>query len=755
MTASSAPPASPATLAQIALEVTGMTCAACSARVERALAEVPGVAAANVNLMTGTATVSYDAAAVAPEALAAAVRESGYGAALPASEADLRIRLERREEVRGEEITDLSRRFWPTALLTAATMWLGMYLHDPASPSAVALRYALLGLTAPVILWAGRPFYVRAWAAARHRGADMNTLVSVGTGAAFLFSLATTLGSSWFLAHGIAPDVYYEAVDAIIAFVLLGHLLEAKAKGKSSAAIRRLAGLQPQVAHRITAGGVESDVPLAQVVAGDELAVRPGERIPVDGLVVGGRSNVDESALTGEPMPVAKAAGARVTGGTLNGLGALRVRATEVGERTALARIIRMVEDAQGAKAPIQRLADRIAGIFVPAVMGLAALTFVGWFLLGPSPSWLHGLVAAVTVLIIACPCAMGLAVPTAVMVSTGRGAELGVLIRGGDVIERAAGVDTVVLDKTGTVTEGKPAVTAVIALSVAEDRLLQLAASVEALSEHPLAAAIVRAAGARNAPAEQAVDFQAMAGRGARAVVGGQSVVVGSARLVRELGVIDDAVRELERRLPEAATAVFVALDGRLAGAVAVADPVRPGSAEAIGRMRDMGLDVVMLTGDRRPAAEAVARVVGIGRVEAELLPDQKLDIIRRLQGEGRIVAMVGDGLNDAPALAAADVGIAMGTGTDVAMEAGAITLVGGDLRAAARALDLSRRTLRIIRQNLAWAFGYNVIAIPVAAGLLYPAFGLLLSPAIAAAAMAMSSVSVVTNSLRLRHGN
>jgi Cu+-exporting ATPase len=732
-----------------------MTCAACSARVERALAEVPGVTAANVNLMTGTATVNYDAAAVAPEALVAAVRESGYGAELPAPEADLRDRLDHREQVRGDEISALSRRVWPSAILTGATMWLAMYLGDPAAPRAVGLRYALLGLTAPVILWAGRPFFVRAWAAARHRAADMNTLVAVGTGAAFLFSLATTLRPDWFLARGIVPHVYYEAVGAIITFVLLGHLLEARAVGRSSAAIRRLAGLQPQVAHLVAAGGVENDVPLAQVLAGEVLAVRPGERIPVDGLVIEGRSNVDEAALTGEPMPVAKAAGARVTGGTLNGLGALRVRATAVGERTALARIIRMVEDAQGAKAPIQRLADRISGIFVPVVMGLAALTFLGWLLLGPSPSWLHGMVAAVTVLIIACPCAMGLAVPTAVMVSTGRGAELGVLIRGGDVIERAAKVDTVVLDKTGTVTEGKPAVTAVVAVSGPEDRLLQLAASVEALSEHPLAAAIVRAAGARNAMAQPATEFQAVAGRGARALVTGHSVVVGSARLVREQGVAEEALQDVERRLPAAATAVFVALDGRLAGAVAVADPVRQGSLQAIARMRAMGLDVVMLTGDRRPAAEAVARLVGIERVEAELLPDQKLDVIRRLQGEGKVVAMVGDGLNDAPALAAADVGIAMGTGTDVAMEAGAITLVGGDLRAAARALDLSRRTLRIIRQNLAWAFGYNVIAIPVAAGLLYPAFGLLLSPALAAAAMAMSSVSVVTNSLRLRSGN
>jgi len=746
-----APPASPASTAQVALEVTGMTCAACSARVERALNEVPGVTAANVNLMTGTATVNYDAAAVAPEALVAAVRESGYGAALPAPEVDLRDRLDHRELVRSEEIGALSRRFWPSAILTGATMWLAMYLGDPAAPRAVGIRYALLALTAPVVFWAGRPFFVRAWAAARHRGADMNTLVAVGTGAAFLFSLATTLRSDWFLARGIVPNVYYEAVGAIITFVLLGHLLEAKAVGRSSAAIRRLAGLQPQVAHRIERGA-EHDVELAEVLAGDELSVRPGERIPVDGLVVAGRSNVDESALTGEPMPAPKAAGARVTGGTLNGLGALRVRATEVGERTALSRIIRMVEDAQGAKAPIQRLADRIAGVFVPTVLALAALTFVVWVLLGPQPSWLHGMVAAVTVLIIACPCAMGLAVPTAVMVSTGRGAELGVLIRGGDVLERAAKVDTVVLDKTGTVTEGKPAVTTVLSLSLPEARLLQLAASVEALSEHPLAAAVVRAAGSRNAPARPAVEFQALAGRGARAVVEGQSVVVGSARWIREQGIDVGALADLERRLPEAATAVFVALDGRLAGALAVADPVRSGSTEALARMHQLGLTVVMLTGDRKAAAEAVARQVGIGRVEAELLPDQKLDIIRRLQKEGKVVAMVGDGLNDAPALAAADVGIAMGTGTDVAMEAAAITLVGGDLRAAARALDLSRRTLRIIRQNLAWAFGYNVIAIPVAAGLLYPGFGLLLSPAIAAAAMAMSSVSVVSNSLRLR---
>ena len=764
------------------IPVSGMTCAACSARVQRTLERVPGVSSASVNLMTGSATVDFDAEATTPEQLVEAIRATGYGAELPRTDGTADELLDTQDASRAEESSELRRKFAVSMVAAVLTMIFSMPLaamhagtiSDPlmrlmmplaeglsrVAPwiervSADGWRFLLLGLTLPVVGWAGRHFYTRAWSAFRHHGADMNTLIAVGTGAAFLFSLAATLADDWLAAQGIQPQVYYEAVTWIIALVLLGNLLESRAKGRTSGALRRLIGLRPTTA-RVRRDGREEDIPLAQLREGDESIVRPGETIPADGVILEGSSYIDESMLTGEPVPVFRGAGDRVIGATLNRNGAFHFGVVRVGRDTVLSQIIRLVQQAQQSKAPIQRLADRISAVFVPIVLSLAVATFVAWFDFGPSPAYLHGLVAAVTVLIIACPCAMGLAVPTAVMVSTGRGAELGVLIKKGESLERTGHLDVVVLDKTGTVTEGRPAVGSVDLApgeELNEDEILRLAASVERLSEHPLAEAIVAEAERRGVSGRQVVDFENHAGNGVIGVVEGRQVAVGNAGLMSRLGADP---RALENRAAELAgagqTAVFMAIDGRLAAVIAIADPIRPTSAEAVARLRRLGLDVVLLTGDNRRTAAAVAHAVGIERVIAEVLPDQKLEEVRRIQEQGSAVALVGDGLNDAPALAKADIGIAMGTGVDVAVEAADIVLMRSDLLGVVDAITLSRRTMRVIRQNLFWAFVYNVIGIPIAAGALYPALGILLTPAMAAAAMAASSVSVVSNSLRLR---
>ena len=729
------------------IPVTGMTCTACSGRVQRALEHTAGVVDANVNLMTGAATVHYDPVALSVDNLVDAIRRTGYGAERPGAEPAPEVEADRRDADQARDAAVLQRKLITSVILGIATVALSMRA-DPMAADAGRWRWVLLALTLPVVGWAGRHFYERAWAALRHRAADMNTLVAVGTGSAFLFSVAATVGGEWLATRGITPHVYYEVVTWLIAFILLGNLLEARARTRAAGAIRALMGLRPSTA-RVVRVGVETEIPLAELRIGDEAVVRPGEKVPADGIVVHGSSSVDESMLTGEPMPVAKSAGSAVTGATLNRNGAFRFRVEHTGSDTVLARIVRLVQDAQGSRAPIQRFADRISAVFVPVVLVLALVTFLVWMLVGPEPRLLHALVSAVAVLVIACPCAMGLAVPTAVMVATGRGAELGILIKGGEALERTEKVRAVLLDKTGTITEGRPTVTDV----VGDAGALALAAAVETLSEHPLADAIAAAAVERGFASSMALDFIVRPGRGVTGTVDGRAVAVGSRALLDELGIDAAALtQDAERLAALGRTVVYVGVDGAAVALLAVSDPVKPTSTEAVAALRELGVEVVMLTGDARAAAESVARTVGVDRVVAEVLPEGKLAEVRRLQQLGVVVAMVGDGLNDAPALAQADVGIAIGTGTDVAMESGAVTLMRGDLAGVAAAIRLARRTMHIIRQNLFWALVYNALGIPVAAGVLYPFFGLQLSPVIAGAAMALSSVSVVTNSLRLR---
>ena len=729
------------------IPVTGMTCAACQANVQRALQREAGVAEAAVNLMTAIATVTYDPQQVTPTGLVGAIRAAGYGATLPDTARSAIVEQERRDAETAEEFASFKRKAIATGVIGVVMM--------AAMPIAHHLPWATLVqllVTLGVMTTAGRHFYVRAWQGLTHRTADMNTLVALGTGAAFLYSLVATLLPSVFSSRGIPADVYFEAVVLIIAFILTGNAFEARAKRNTAVALRALVQLQPKTA-RVVRNLMEREVPIDEVVPGDVVAVKPGERIPVDGVVLRGESAVDESMLTGESIPVAKQQGDRVFGGTMNGTGAFRLTATTLGADSALARIVQLMRDAQGSRAPIQQLADRISAIFVPVVVAIAALTFVTWVLVAQEP--VRAMAVAVSVLIIACPCAMGLAVPTAVMVATGRGASLGVLIKGGEALQRAAEVDTVVLDKTGTVTEGRPVVTDLVRLddALTDETMLALVAAVERRSEHPLADAIVREAATRGFTLGEVEGFASLTGRGARGTVEGRTVLAGNAAALAEHGIDAGAlIREAHRLADAGRTVLFIAIDGRAVGVIAVADPIRPTSREAIAVMRARGLEVVLLTGDEARVGEAVAREAGIARVVAGVLPEGKVAEVQRLQREGRVVAMVGDGINDAPVLAQADVGMAMGSGADVATDAADVVLMRGDLRAAAQALALAHRTMRTMRQNLFWAFAYNVIGIPVAAGVLYPTFGILLSPVVASAAMAFSSVSVVTNALRLR---
>ena len=734
--------------ASVSFPVTGMTCAACQARVQRALAAQPGVVSANVNLMTNTASVSYDPAALSPAALVDAVRATGYDATLPAAESLLPGPDAVADDAEEREARALATK----AGVTVGAGLLAMALSMLVMGSAL-VNYVLLAVTTVVIAWAGRDFYTRAWKALRHRSADMNTLIALGTGSAFLYSLVATVAPSLFARSGLVPDVYYEAVIIIIGLVLGGRALEARARRKTSDALRRLATLLPPVA-RVEAAGEWIDKPLEQVQSDEIIVIRPGERIPVDGIVIDGESAVDESMLTGEPMPVTKTSGNQVVGGTINTTGSLRYRATSVGADSVLARMVRLMREAQASRAPIQRLADQVSAVFVPVVAGIAVVTFVSWYLLADVSPLPRAIAAAVAVLIIACPCAMGLAVPTAVMVATGRGAELGVLFKGGEMLQRAAGVNTIVFDKTGTVTEGKPTVTRVVAFgNRTSDQILAAAASVERRSEHPLAAAVVAAASARNLDLGRVTDFRSHTGGGVEGRVDGRAVAVGNARLMAEVAALplsgaDASYREQHDALAD----LYVAVDGAIVGVIAVSDPVRPSASPAVAKLRQLGMDVVLLTGDRRSTAEAVGRAAGIATVVAEALPADKVAEVRRLQLAGRTVAMVGDGINDAPALAQSDVGVAMSKGTDIAIEASDIALMRSDLNGVPQAIALARRAMRTMKLNLFWAFVYNVIGIPIAAGVLYPVIGLTLNPIIASAAMALSSVSVVTNSLRLR---
>jgi len=790
----------------IALDIEGMTCASCVNRIERYLGRVEGVESATVNLATERATV-VASSAVTAERLLAAVDAAGYEgrvfadggvareapgqvpsraamAASPAAVAphdatfDVGERAPEREAAAAPDtsyqrrhLVDLRRRLAVAALLTVPLLLgLARMTVAPFLPAVLSEPLFQLALATPVQFWAGWPFYRGAWKVLRHGSSDMNTLIAVGTSAAYFASVGAIAFPGFFAAAAggvlAQPPLYFDTAATIITLILLGRYLEARARSRASDAIRHLIGLQPRTA-RVIRDGTERDIPIAEVVRGDVILVRPGEKVPVDGLVLDGDSAVDESMVTGESMPVTKRAGDEVIGGTVNSLGAFRFRATRIGQETVLAQIVRLVQEAQGGKAPVQRFADLVTAYFVPAVLAIAALTFVAWFALGPQPAFNLALLNTVAVLIIACPCALGLATPTSIMVGTGKGAEHGILFRNAEALERFQQVRVVVLDKTGTLTEGRPRVTDVVAADArSEDELLRLAASAERSSEHPLGAAIVaHARDERGMALADADGFMAASGAGISATVEGHRVLVGRPEWLEAQGVTVADLRERGAELAAAGrTPVFVAVDGRSAGLIAIADRLKPGARAVVAELRRQGLDVVMITGDNETTARAMAREAGIERVLADVRPDEKAAQIRRLQGDTgrkadgrprsgrRLVAMVGDGINDAPALAQADVGVAIGTGTDVAIESASVTLMSGDPRALVTALALSRATMRNIRQNLFWAFFYNVALIPLAAGALYPFTGILLDPIIAAGAMAVSSVTVVTNALRLR---
>jgi Cu+-exporting ATPase len=737
---------------RVSLPIEGMTCAACQATVQKALTKAPGVTKAAVNLMTNEATVDFDPAVTNPTQLVAAVNDTGYGAQLPPVETSTADDDRDRSEAAGYAI--LRRKAIVSLVLGAAAM-LSMPLmgdaHDIHADRPSNILLAQLAATIFVMTWAGRHFYIQAFRGLRHGTTNMNTLIAIGTGAAFLFSIPATFTRGAMGSTGTPMGVYYEAVILIIALVLLGNTLEARAKRNTSSALRALAKLQPSTA-RVRRDGTEIDVPIADVRTGERVIVRPGERIPVDGVVSSGTSAVDESMLTGESIPVDKQPGDRVIGATINSSGALEIETTSIGKSSVLARIVTLMKEAQGSQAPIQRLADRISAVFVPAVVSISVLTFAVWMLVPEVPVFSMALTTAVAVLIIACPCAMGLAVPTAVMVASGRGAAAGVLIKGGEPLERLAGIDTVVFDKTGTLTEGRPTVVDSVMVDGTDPLALTVIAAVESKSEHPLAKAIVNYA-SRPGGLPESENFLAIAGKGVFATVNGRHVIVGTQALLDESGIDTSPIRETaDRWTTQARTVVVAAIDGRAAAAFAIADTLRPNASVVIGSLRRRGLRVVMLSGDRKTTAEAIAREVGIDEVIAEVLPDGKVAAIKQLQQGGHRVAMIGDGLNDAPALAQADVGMAMASGTDIATDAASVTLMRSDLASVEHAIVLAQKTMKTMKQNLFWAFIYNVIGIPIAAGVLYPEFGLLLNPIIASAAMAFSSVSVVSNSLRLR---
>jgi Cu+-exporting ATPase len=720
--------------------IRGMHCAGCVSKVERVLLATPGVVRASVSLASEDALIEYRSDQASPADLSTAIHSVGF-------EALERHDQDSQDQQQRAELSRLKKKLGLSAGLTSLIM-LGSMLSLPL----VSHPLVLLMLTTPVQFWLGWQFYRGAWTAARHGTSDMNTLIAVGTSAAYGYSAVAALAPALFVATGQTPQVYFETAAMIISLILLGRFLEARAKGRAADAIRGLLNLQPQTA-RVVRSEREVEVPLAQVRVGDHIAVRPGEKIPVDGLILSGSSTVDESMLTGESLPIDKRAGEPVVGATLNKTGAFTFEATHVGQDTRLAQIVRLVRHAQSTKAPIQRLADTIAAYFVPSVIGLAVLTFLVWLVWGPQPALPFAVMNFVAVLIIACPCALGLATPTAIMVGTGRGAQHGVLIKSGDALERVQDLTTLVFDKTGTLTTGQPEVTDVITPTMSETELLRVAASVERKSEHPLGQAIVRRAQEQQLALTEVHDFQAVPGQGVIGRVEEKTVLLGTQRLLQERTIDTGRLQADAHHLAQAGkTPMFVAIAGQVAGLIGVADRLKPEAVASLTQIRQLGLDIVMLSGDKQATAEAIARQAGISRVVAEVLPQDKAAELKRLQASGQAVGMVGDGINDAPALVQADVGIALGTGTDVAMDAADITLVRGDLGSVVTALRLSRRTMRLIKQNLFWAFFYNVAGIPIAAGVLYPFFQVLLNPMLAALAMALSSVSVITNSLRLR---
>jgi len=781
-----APAADTSSPSQVTLPVDGMTCAACQARVQRALRATPGVTEATVNLMMHSATIAYDPRVLSPEALVSTINKSGYQSRLPEPEADEVAEDEAREAAQRDEYRSYLNKALVSLALGLVAMvlsmplmagaahgghastdplqawvmrvwdpwlraaWPGIYAVDPR-----LIAWLLMGLTVFVMAWAGRHFYTRAWTAISHGSADMNVLVAVGTGAAFLYSVTATVAPQLFTASGASADVYYEAIVFILSLLLLGHALEARAKTQTMTALRRLARLQPATA-RVKRGAGEVELPIHDVRVGDVVIVRPGERFPVDGRVVAGAGAVDESMLTGESLPVDKQVGDRVVGATINHSGAFDVQATAVGAASVLAQVMRLMREAQASQAPIQRLADRVSAVFVPVVLVIAVLTFGVWWVALETPTVVRALLPAVAVLIIACPCAMGLAVPTAVMVATGRGAASGVLIKGGEPLERLASVDTVVFDKTGTLTAGILRVVGIVPMpGMDAATLLAHAAAVERRSEHPLATAIVRHAEAQGLSIPEAAEFSIVPGQGAQAALGSHHVMVGSAGFLLKAGVESASLlAAADAAATQGQTPVLVAIDRRPAGVITLADTLRDNAASVVGELEAMGLGVVMLSGDRQATANAIGQAAGISSVVAEVLPAGKVDAVKALQRDGRRVAMIGDGINDAPALAQADVGIALASGTDIAAHAADVTLMRSDLAGVPDAIRLARATMRTMKQNLFWALVYNVVGIPIAAGVLYPAFGILLSPIIASAAMAFSSVSVVSNSLRLRRG-
>jgi Cu+-exporting ATPase len=747
--------------ATLRVPIRHMHCSSCVTRVELALRMTPGVLSARANLGTNAVDVEYDPSAVDFGAIRRAIESAGHRvaepkpASTPAGEP-----LDGEEAAREEEYRTLMRKFWFAAAVSVPVMALsypdlipGLREWMPMGSDTRLIVWALLGvLSLPVMLWSGSQFFTGTWDALKHRAANMHTLIAIGITAAFLYSIAAVAWPGLFPDPALA-EVFWDVTDVVTALVVLGLALELKAKGRTSEAIKKLIGLQAKTA-RVVRDGKEIDLAVEEVVVGDVVVVRPGDKIPVDGEVLEGSSAVDESMITGESIPVEKGAGDEVIGSTLNKTGSFRFRATKVGKDTALATIIRMVKDAQGSKAPIQRAVDVVSGYFVPAVMILAVLAFIAWYDFGPEPRLVYATIVLVTTLIIACPCALGLATPTSLTVGIGKGAENGILIRSGDALQSSERLDALILDKTGTITRGEPALTDVaVANGFAEADVLKLAASLERGSEHPLGEAIVKGAEQRRVALAQAEGFAAIPGHGVSGRIEGREVVLGNAKLMRDRGVAIDALAgDWERRAGEGKTPMYVAVGGRAAGLVAVADTVKADSKAAIEVFQRLGIEVVMLTGDNERTAKAVARQVGIARVLAEVLPDDKAHEVQRLRLEGKTVGMVGDGINDAPALAQADVGFAIGTGTDVAIEASDVTLIKGSLTGVATAIEISRATMRNVRQNLVGAFGYNALGIPVAMGLLYPFLGLLLSPIIAAAAMAFSSVTVVSNANRLR---